>query len=110
METLEFQQIIDLIPQMTIPVAFVISMFFLYKAGLLEALTSWIKKNPESQLRKDFYNFRADAETNHWHDIDDLKKAQDKIWETVSQIQKDISKNTADIANIHGLMNNGHHK
>ena len=103
METLEFQQIIDLIPQMTIPVAFVISMFFLYKAGLLEALTSWITRQPNNSRIDKLEAFRSNAETNHFCDLESLKG-----WRIATDER--MNKLAEEVAYIKGKIGNGYTK
>ena len=108
METFDLQQIINLIPQLTGPASIVLVCFFLYKAGMLGALTSWVTRQPNNGRIDDLEAFKVTAETNHFHDLDDLKMDNKELWRAIGATQKDIAKIQADIANINGRLQNGH--
>ena len=108
METFDLQQIINLIPQLTGTASIVLVCFFLYKAGILGALTSWVTRQPNNGRIDDLEAFKITTETNHFHDLDDLKADNKEIWRAVGIMQKDMAKIQADVANINGRLQNGH--
>ena len=101
METLDIQQLINLIPRLTIPAAVVLCFYFLYKGGILDALTSWLKRQPNNNRIDNLENFKETVETNHFHDLDELKERMNKV-------ENRIDKLSEDIAYIKGKIGNGY--
>ena len=100
METFDLQQIINLIPQLTGPASIVLVCFFLYKAGILGALTSWVTRQPNNGRIDELEAFRSSAETNHFCDLENLKE-----WRIATDIR--INKLAEDMAWIRGKIGNG---
>lgn len=102
----EISQLKDLLEYanyITWPVAGILMIYFLRPMWL--ALASWIQKNPESQIKKDFYAFKEMAEENHYHDIENLKQGQKDIWKTITNLEVRVNKIAEDIAFIRGKLN-----
>jgi len=51
--------------------------------------------------------FKVKAETNHFTDLERLLNDNEKIWTTISDLQKEVSRNSQDIAYIRGKIGNG---
>ena len=69
--------IFSLIETISWPGAVALVMFLAYKSGLFGALSKKLangKSSPESDTRiKDLEDFKLEAETNHFHDLNELK-------------------------------------
>lgn len=65
--------------------------FFLYKSGLLSALAGKILgTGPAEDRVKTLEDFKEEAETNHWHDIERLMNQMEKIQSSVNDIDKRV--------------------
>ena len=91
METLNIQQLIDLIPQLTGSAAIVFVTYFFYKAGILGALTSWITRQPNNIRIDRLEAFRSNAETNHFCDLESLKEWKIATDERMNKLAEDIA-------------------
>lgn len=99
-----------MIEQISGPAAVALVFILLYKAGILGAMVSWITKTPHNQRIVELEAFKVEAESNHWHDIDDLKADNKEVWKAIQMTQRDIAKIQADVANINGRLQNGHNR
>ena len=73
------EQILSLISAISWPGAIALMAFLAYKSGLFGAISKKLangKSSPESDIRiKDLEDFKLEAETNHFHQINDLEKS-----------------------------------
>lgn len=63
------------------PLALVV--WILWRSGILGSLASRLKKNGEDKRIAHLEEWKEEAETNHFHDLEELK-------DDVKQIQKDL--------------------
>ena len=73
------EQILSLISAISWPGTVALLGFLAYKSGLFGVISkNWTndKSSPESDTRiKDLEDFKLEAETNHFHQINDLEKS-----------------------------------
>ena len=65
-------------------------VWLLYKSGVLGALASRLKKNGDEGRIGELETFRVEAETNHFHDIADIKNNMKELWRAANEQRKDI--------------------
>ena len=65
-------------------------VWILYKTGVLGALASRLKKNGDEGRIGELETFRVEAETNHFHDIEGIKRGQVELWKAIDTIRRDL--------------------
>ena len=103
-------EIIKTLQSLSLPASIVIVFLILGKYGIWTSIKRWInyKINGDSvheeeiQILKDF---KVDAEDNHWHDIEDLKKDVKEISSKIDSNAKLIIVNAKDVAVIKSQVN-----
>lgn len=76
------QQIIELVKNLSLPGAFTVVCYLFFKSPLASAVADWIRSKvvavaigPEKRL-KDLEAFQFSAETNHFHDLENVMQGQ----------------------------------
>src|SRR3990167_3025935 len=84
--------IFSLIKTISWPGAIALMAFLAYKSGLFGAVSKKLangKSSPESDTRiKDLEDFKVNAETNHFHDLNELKTEVKGLSEKLNEIDK----------------------
>ena len=63
----------------------------LWKSGVLGALASRWKKNGDDRRITELQDFKEEAENNHFHELNELKKDNEKIWMSITSLRRDLS-------------------
>lgn len=108
MENITIQQIIDLTTRLSIPGVVGLVAVLLWKGGIIDALSTWIRKSPESAIAREFRDFKATAEGNHYTDLESLVewRRQLDVWK--ASVDHRLTQMGEDVAYLRGKMGNGH--
>ena len=87
----ELKQFIPYFENLTWPLASVFLAYFLYKSGILGALTSWVQRQPNNKRIDNLEGFREEVEENHLHELEKLLVTVEKLEENISNIRERLA-------------------
>ena len=81
----------EIIKALLISSPFALIAFILWKSGVLGALASRLKKNGGDERINQLEQWKELAETNHFHDLDELKDEVREISKQINDIDKRLA-------------------
>lgn len=88
------QELFSIIKPLIATSPLAITVYILYKSGVLGALSSRIRKNSDNQNNKQVKNledWKQWVEKNHFHDLEDLKEDVRDIKKQINEIDKRVA-------------------
>lgn len=94
-----YKWLLDYASYVTWPFATVIIFWLSAKAGILGGITSLMKGITDNMRITKLENFREEAETNHFHDLENMQDRMSKVEDKLDRVAEDV-------AYIKGKINN----
>ena len=90
------------------PGAIAVSIIVLYKGGVVTAIASWIKKTTPDGRLDNLEAFKFKAETNHFHDLENVMKELTALEDKVERFHAEIYQRIAIVeTKVNVVLNEG---